>query len=98
MASSRRSAARFSSSVRYTLRTFSEEFKAGISRQRALELLHQDAQQALSAIERLVTVSMSQPQLDALASFVFNVGVGAFAQSTLLKVLNAGHYDRCPTS
>ena len=73
-----------------------EEFKAGISRQRALELLHQDAQQAVSAIERLVAVPMSQPQLDALASFVFNVGVGAFAESTLLKVLNAGHYDRAP--
>ena len=50
----------------------------------------------LSAIERLVTVPMSQPQLDTLASFVFNVGVGAFAQSTLLTVLNAGHFGRVP--
>lgn len=30
---------------------------------------------------------LTQPQFDALASFIFNVGIGAFEQSTLLKRL-----------
>lgn len=33
---------------------------------------------------------LSQYQVDALASFVYNVGVGAFSKSTLLKLLNKG--------
>jgi GH24 family phage-related lysozyme (muramidase) len=33
---------------------------------------------------------LAQEQVDALASFVFNVGVGAFRGSTLLKMLNQG--------
>jgi GH24 family phage-related lysozyme (muramidase) len=33
---------------------------------------------------------LAQEQVDALASFVFNVGVGAFQGSTLLKLLNQG--------
>jgi GH24 family phage-related lysozyme (muramidase) len=33
---------------------------------------------------------LAQEQVDALASFVFNVGVRAFGASTLLKMLNQG--------
>jgi lysozyme len=36
----------------------------------------------------LVDVPLSQNQFDALTSFTFNVGVGAFEGSTLLKDLN----------
>lgn len=43
-------------------------------------------------VERLVTVPMTQRQFDALVSFVFNLGLGALAGSTLLKKLNAGDY------
>lgn len=48
------------------------------------------------AIERLVTVPLSQSQFDALVSFVYNVGIGAFSRSTLLSQLNKGHYDSIP--
>jgi lysozyme len=37
----------------------------------------------------LVDIALNQNQFDALASFVFNVGRGSFADSTLLKLLNA---------
>lgn len=33
---------------------------------------------------------LHQCQVDALTSFVFNVGIGAFSRSTLLKKINAG--------
>jgi lysozyme len=41
-------------------------------------------------LERLVKVPTNQNEKDAIQGFVFNVGVGAFAGSTMLKLLNAG--------
>ena len=71
----------------------SAEFKAGISRERALELLQEDAAQAAAEITRSVKVPLEQHQFDALVSFVFNVGTGAFRESTLLRLLNKQRYD-----
>ena len=45
-----------------------------------------------NAINKAVTVSITQHQFDSLCSFVYNVGVGAFMDSTLLKKINAGEY------
>ena len=45
-----------------------------------------------NAINKAVTVPITQHQFDALCSFVYNVGVGAFLDSTLLKKINAGEY------
>lgn len=41
---------------------------------------------------QLVKVPLTANQLGALVSFTYNVGVGAFAGSTLLKKLNAGDF------
>jgi lysozyme len=73
-----------------------EEFRRGITRERALELLRQDAQKCADELTSSVRVPLSQQQFDALVSFAFNVGVGAFRDSTLLRELNAGHYDAVP--
>ena len=48
---------------------------------------------ALDAIKDLVDVELTQGMIDALASFIYNVGVGNFKKSTLLKRLNAGDYE-----
>jgi lysozyme len=72
------------------------EFVAGITRARALELLQADAAKAASAVKRGVKVPLTQHQFDALVSFAYNVGNGAFAESTLLKKLNAGDYKAVP--
>lgn len=40
-----------------------------------------------------VKVPLTQPQVDALTSFIFNVGVTAFKRSTLLKLLNQSKYN-----
>ena len=40
-----------------------------------------------------VKVPLSQNQYDALCSFIFNVGVGAFQGSTMLRMLNESKYD-----
>jgi len=73
------------------------EFTGGITRERAFELLRTDAASAARAVLGAVTVPLSQTELDALVSFVFNVGSGAFQTSTLLKKLNAGDRGAVPS-
>jgi lysozyme len=51
-----------------------------------------DVAWAVEAVNRAVTVPLTQPQFDALVSFVYNVGAPAFFTSTLLKHLDAGDY------
>lgn len=56
--------------------------------------LQEDTTYAGKAVGRLVAVKLTQGQYDALVSFVFNVGPGAFAKSTLLKRINAGQCEQ----
>jgi lysozyme len=72
-------------------------FRNGISRTQAVELLRKDAKPFAREVERLVTVPLEQHQLDALVSFAYNVGLGAFGSSTLLRKLNQGNYDAVPS-
>jgi lysozyme len=65
-----------------------------ITHDRAEELLKRDLAVVEEALERLVKVPLSQPQWDAVASFVFNVGVPAFARSTMLKLINAKEHAK----
>ncbi len=74
----------------------SAEFKAGITRERALQLLQADAAIAAKCVATNVKVPLNQAQFDALVSFTFNVGTGAFTESTLLKLLNKGEYAAVP--
>lgn len=55
-----------------------------------LELLEDDVKIASGFVLSYTKVPLSQPELDAYASFVYNVGGGAFSKSTLLRKLNAG--------
>jgi GH24 family phage-related lysozyme (muramidase) len=73
-----------------------KEFRDGITKKRAIKLLQEDAATAGTEINRSVTVPLTQTQFDALVSFVFNVGTGAFRDSTLLRLLNKGRYESVP--
>ena len=64
-----------------------------ITEMQADKLLADDFLQAEADVAKLVKVPLTENQLDALASFVFNLGVGNFYQSTLLKKLNAKDYE-----
>ena len=69
----------------------------GLTNQQVTDLLAQDVNPAEQSVNKGVKVSLNQDQFDALVSFTFNVGGGAFSSSTLLKVLNQGQYDQVPT-
>lgn len=68
-----------------------ENFTKGITEEWAAALLRRDARRAENAVNRFVTVKLHQNNFDALCSLVYNIGTGAFAQSTLLRKIN----DRC---
>jgi GH24 family phage-related lysozyme (muramidase) len=69
------------------------ELARTISRRAAKALLDRDVERFERTVDRLVRVSLGQAQFDALVSFTFNVGEGAFADSTLLRKLNRRDFD-----
>ena len=75
----------------------SEEFKRGITKERAMELLRSDVATAEDTVNRLVKVPLNQNQFDALVSFVFNIGETQFTSSTLSRKLNQGDYNSVPS-
>lgn len=71
-----------------------ENFPIGVSitERRAEDILREDLRVAEEAVNKLVTVWLTQDQFDALVSFTFNVGRGSLKRSTLLRKLNEGDY------
>jgi lysozyme len=66
----------------------------GITEAQAYDLLRRDLDRFSAAVDEAVVVPLRQPQFDALVSFAFNVGEGAFRTSTLVRLLNEGRYDQ----
>ncbi|PHM29483.1 lysozyme [Xenorhabdus innexi] len=64
-----------------------------ITRQQAEAFLLEDLTPIYSVLQQVVKVALTQGQFDALCSFIFNVGIGNFTHSTLLKKLNEGDYQ-----
>lgn len=63
-----------------------------ITQKQANEFLMLDIEWVEEAINRNVTVTLTQNQYDALASWVFNLGETNLRKSTLLHKLNSGDY------
>ncbi len=70
-----------------------ESFPGGIDETQAEEMLARDVRAAELAVLRMAKVLLTQGQFDALVDFVFNLGAGRLAESTLLRELNARSYD-----
>ena len=60
--------------------------------EQAKDYMAHDLQRFESAVYENVTVDLNQNQFDALVSLTYNIGIGAFGKSTLLKKLNSGDY------
>jgi lysozyme len=69
-----------------------DHYPNGLTEAQAELLLQHDVLAAEGAIARYVKVPLSQGQFDALVDFVFNLGAGRLASSTLLTYLNGDLY------
>ncbi len=69
-----------------------DEFQRGLTDAEAWELFRHDATGYVEAVDRLVTVDLTQRQFDALVDFAFNWGIGAeggFPATSVLRLVNA---------
>ena len=64
-----------------------------ITQEQAEQRLMDDVQSACDVVNSKVHTDLTQNEFDALVDFVFNVGAGNFAGSTLLKKINAGDME-----
>lgn len=62
------------------------------STEQAKHFMHHDLRRFEKAVSSAVKVALTQNQFDALVSLTYNIGAGAFKNSTLLKLLNQGDY------
>lgn len=56
-------------------------------------LIHHIETDVTPHLDRLVTTTLNQNQYNALVSFIYNLGVGNFGKSTLLKRLNESKFQ-----
>jgi lysozyme len=61
-----------------------------ITEAQAQKWLDMETSQNAKDIDSLVKVPLNNNQKNALVSFVYNVGIGAFKASSLLRLLNSG--------
>lgn len=71
-------------------------YPSGITIEVARVLLDDDIRALLPAVEAAISVPVNDHQFCALVSFVFNVGIGAFLRSSLVRKLNAGDHAGVP--
>ena len=77
---------------------FGHLIKAGetldtVTREQAEGLLLGDVAWAEQAVRTAVHVDLDQNEFDALVSLAYNIGAGAFKNSTLVKKLNSGDFE-----
>lgn len=68
-----------------------------ITKEQAEQYLEADLKVFATKVAALIKVKLSDNQFGALVSFAYNIGIDAFAKSTLLRLLNAGDYKSVPT-
>ena len=74
------------------------KWNEGITKEQAMHLLRIDLDRAEQAVfADTGRIPLTDAQFDALVSFVFNVGVGAYEGSTLRRMMLTGHLDQVPT-
>ena len=80
-----------------TIGNSSVNWREGITRQQAIDLLGQDLARYTTAIDKLITVSLNYKQKLALVLLAWNIGTDLQTSApTLLKLINAKLFDQVP--
>lgn len=75
----------------------SVSYKNCLTDENVIGLLGQDLVRFEHDVERTIKADLNQDQFDALVSFAFNIGDGAFSESIgVVRVLNKGLYEAVP--
>lgn len=61
-----------------------------LSETQARDIFTNDLKAREQAVNNLVSITLQQNQFDALVSLVYNIGIGNFAGSSVLKSINTG--------
>jgi lysozyme len=67
-----------------------------VSRADAEVILRRDVAKFAEGVAARIARKLTAPQFSALVSFAYNVGLGNFAKSSVLKAVNAGDFDAVP--
>ena len=70
-----------------------EDFKDGISEDKATQLLRTDIAITENVVRNNVSAPIAQNQFDALVIFAFNIGTKNFINSTVLKYINNPNFQ-----
>lgn len=70
-----------------------EDFSRGITEAEAIKLFERDVERVVNGSLDKIKIDLTQNQIDAIGSFIFNVGSGAFAKG-LLPHINARRHER----
>ena len=70
-----------------------ENFSGSITEAEAIKLFEKDVERVVNGSLDKIRVELTQNQIDAIGSFIFNVGPGAFEKGPL-PFINAGMHER----
>ena len=65
-----------------------------ITQDRAEDLLRQGVEKFAATVDAMITAKVNANEFGACVSLAYNIGPNAFAKSTVLRELNAGHKDK----
>jgi hypothetical protein len=65
-----------------------------ITLDRAEDLLRQGVEKFATTVDAMITTKVTQNERGACVCLAYNIGPNAFAKSTVLRELNAGHKDK----
>ncbi len=65
-----------------------------ISQEKADQTFRYYADKFANQVDAVVIATLNQNQFNALVSMAYNIGIGAFSKSTLLKKVNANSCDK----